>query len=101
MEWPVTPRPGQVEVAEELARLIEQGARVRARRRRVKVIFITQGPLPPAELRSSFEILLFDCDWEMRRSLRAPTPDSQLGVGECWWVRRSGAPKKLKFKVGQ
>jgi len=72
-----------------------------ARRRRVKVIFITQGPLPPAELRSSFEILLFDCDWEMRRSLRAPIPDSQLGVGECWWVRRSGALKKLKFKVGQ
>jgi len=70
-----------------------------ARRRNVKVMFITQGPLPPPELRSSFEILLFDCDWELRRSLRAPIPDSQLGVGECWWVRRSGAPKKLRFKA--
>ena len=28
MEWPVTPRSGQSETAEQLARLIEQGARV-------------------------------------------------------------------------
>jgi hypothetical protein len=70
-----------------------------ARRRGVKVIFITQGPLPPAELRSSFELLLFDCDWELRRSLRAPILDSPLKPGECWWVRRGGEPKKQKFKV--
>ena len=70
-----------------------------ARRRKVRVIFVTQGPLPPPELRSSFEILLFDCDWELRRSLRAPILDSPLKPGECWWVRRGGEPKKQKFKV--
>jgi hypothetical protein len=69
-----------------------------ARRKEVKVVFITQGPLPPPELRSSFEVLLFDCDWEMRRTLRAPLSDSPLKQGECWWVRRAEKPIKLKFK---
>jgi DNA polymerase III delta prime subunit len=70
-----------------------------ARRRKVRVVFITQGPLPPPELLHSFELLLFSTTWETRRSLRAPIPDSHLGVGECWWVRRDGAPKRLKFRI--
>jgi hypothetical protein len=69
-----------------------------ARRRGVKVIFISQGPSPPPELRGSFEVLLFDSDPELRRTLRAPIPDSPLKPGECWWVRRAGAPKKLRFR---
>jgi energy-coupling factor transporter ATP-binding protein EcfA2 len=69
-----------------------------ARRRNIRLVFVTQGPLPPPELRSSFEILLFDCDWELRKQLRAPIPDDGLSPGECWWVRRGGLPKKLRFK---
>ena len=68
-----------------------------ARRRGVKLIFISQS-MPPAEIRQSFELLLFDTDWEIRRALRAPIPDGDLQPGECWWVRRGGLPKKLRFK---
>ena len=67
-----------------------------ARRRGVKVVFISQS-MPPAEVRQSFEVLVFDTDWELRRALRAPIPDAPLRPGECWWVRRGGAPKKLRF----
>jgi hypothetical protein len=71
-----------------------------ARRRRIKIIHISQ-TLPPFEVLSNFEVLLFDSDWKTRRALGAPIPDSPLKPGECWWVRRAGTPKKLKFKVGQ
>jgi DNA polymerase III delta prime subunit len=67
-----------------------------ARRRNVRVLFITQGPLPPPELRSSFEILLFDSDPEIARSLHAPIT-SPLKPGECWWVRRGERPIKFDF----
>jgi DNA polymerase III delta prime subunit len=69
-----------------------------ARRRNVRLIFITQGPLPPPELRQSFEVLLFDSDPELRRALRAAIPDSALQPGECWWVRRDGTARKQKFR---
>jgi DNA polymerase III delta prime subunit len=68
-----------------------------ARRRGVKLIFISQS-MPPAEIRQSFEILLFDCDPELRRALRAAIPDGNLEPGECWWVRRDATAKKLRFK---
>jgi DNA polymerase III delta prime subunit len=70
-----------------------------ARRRKVRVVFITQGPLPPPELLHSFELLLFDTTWGLRKELRAPILDSALRPGECWWVRRGGKPKKQKFKL--
>jgi hypothetical protein len=70
-----------------------------ARRKNVKVIFIMQGPLPPPELRQSFELLLFDSDPELRRELRAAIPDSAIRPGECWWVRRDGMAKKLQFRL--
>ena len=70
-----------------------------ARRRGVRIIFITQGPLPPPELRQSFEIILFDSDPELRRQLRAAIPDGDLKPGECWHVRRDGTAKKLRFKL--
>jgi DNA polymerase III delta prime subunit len=69
-----------------------------ARRRGVRIIFIAQGPLPPPELRQSFEVLLFDSDPELRRALRAAIPDGNLEPGECWWVRRDATAKKLRFK---
>jgi DNA polymerase III delta prime subunit len=69
-----------------------------ARRRGVRVVFITQGPLPPPELRENFEILLFDCDPAMRYELRAAVPDSSIKPGECWWIRRGERPLPLKFK---
>jgi len=69
-----------------------------ARRRGVRVIFITQGPLPPPELRQSFELLLFDSDPALRRELGAPIPHSPLELGECWWVRRAERPLKFRFK---
>ena len=69
-----------------------------ARRRGVRVVFVTQGPLPPPELRQNFEVLLFDSDPELRRQLRAAIPDGDLKPGECWWVRRDGTAKKQKFR---
>jgi DNA polymerase III delta prime subunit len=69
-----------------------------ARRRGVRVVFVTQGPLPPPELRQSFEILLFDCDQELRRALRVAVPESDLKPGECWHVRRDGTARKQKFR---
>ena len=67
-----------------------------ARRRNVKVLFISQS-LPDSEVLDNFEILLFDAGYATRRELRAPIPDSQLRPGECWWVRRAGPPVKLRF----
>jgi hypothetical protein len=69
-----------------------------ARRRGVRVIFITQGPLPPPELRQSFEVLLFDSDPAIRYELRAAVPDRPLAVGECWWIRRGERPLPFRFK---
>jgi DNA polymerase III delta prime subunit len=73
---------------------------VEARTARVKVVLISQEP-PPPEIHQNFEILLFDTNWQIRRQLRAPIPDGTLQPGECWWVRRGSAPKKLKFRVEQ
>jgi len=67
-----------------------------ARRRRTKIIFISQ-TLPPPELLPNFELLLFDCDWRTRRELGAPIPHSPLEPGECWWVRRAERPLKFRF----
>jgi DNA polymerase III delta prime subunit len=69
-----------------------------ARRQGVRVVFITQGPLPPPELRQSFEILLFDSDPAIRYELRAAVPDRPLAVGECWWIRRGERPLPFRFK---
>jgi hypothetical protein len=71
---------------------------IEARKARVKVVLISQEP-PPSEILQNFETLLFDTTWGLRRQLSAPIPDSPLGVGECWWVRRGGTPKKLKFRI--
>jgi DNA polymerase III delta prime subunit len=68
-----------------------------ARRRWIKIIFISQA-LPPFEVLPNFEILLFDSDWRTRRELGAPIPHSPLKPGECWWVQRAERPVKLKFK---
>jgi hypothetical protein len=67
-----------------------------ARRRRIKIIHISQ-TLPPFEVLSNFEVLLFDSDWKTRRALGAPIPDSPLRPGECWWVRRAERPVKFRF----
>jgi DNA polymerase III delta prime subunit len=67
-----------------------------ARRRNVKVVFVSQ-TMPPAEIRQNFEVLLFDTDWETRRTLKAPILDSPLKPGECWWVRRAERPLKFRF----
>jgi DNA polymerase III delta prime subunit len=69
-----------------------------ARRRNIRLIFVTQGPLLSPELRQNFEVLLFDSDPELRRALRAAIPDGNLEPGECWHVRRDGTAKKLRFK---
>jgi hypothetical protein len=67
-----------------------------ARRRWIKIIFISQ-TLPPPELLPNFEVLLFDCDWRTRRELGAPIPHSPLKPRECWWVRRAERPLKFRF----
>jgi hypothetical protein len=69
-----------------------------ARRQGVRVVFITQGPLPPPELRQSFEILLFDSDPAIRYELRAAVPDRPLAVGECWWIRRGERPLPFRYR---
>jgi DNA polymerase III delta prime subunit len=68
-----------------------------ARRRGVRVIFVTQGPLPPPELRQNFEILLFDADPALRHELRVAVPDRPLAVGECWWIGRGRRPVLFRF----
>lgn len=63
-------------------------------------IVFTSHTLPPPDILSSCELLLFDCSWRMRRALKAPIPDSSLKPGECWWVRRGGdMPQKLRFEL--
>jgi len=69
-----------------------------ARKARTRIIYLSQ-TLPPAEILQSTELLLFDTNWQIRKELRAPIPDSELRLGECWWVRRAGAPKKLRFRI--
>jgi DNA polymerase III delta prime subunit len=69
-----------------------------ARKARTRIIYLSQ-TLPPAEILQSAELLLFDTNWQIRKELRAPIPDSELRPGECWWVRRAGAPKKLRFRI--
>jgi hypothetical protein len=62
-------------------------------------IVFTSHTLPPPDILSSCELLLFDCSWRMRRALKAPIPDSSLKPGECWWVRRGDTPQKLRFEL--
>jgi len=67
-----------------------------ARRAGVKLVFITHS-LPDYDLRQSFEILLFDHDPLIPRLLNVAIPYSKLTPGECWWIRRGGSAKKLRF----
>jgi hypothetical protein len=65
---------------------------------RNRIVF-TSDTLPPPDILSNCELLLFDCDREVRRALKAPIPDTPLKPGECWWVRRTGSPRKLRFEL--